>query len=72
MPVLNLRPVVASSGDDNALGVDDGKSNYECPVYATRRRGATYVFTAALRTKQPPAKWILAGVALLMDDKGTT
>jgi dynein heavy chain len=69
MPVLNLRPVVASSGDENPLRGDDGNSNYECPVYMTRQRGASYVFTASLRTKQPPAKWVLAGVALLMDDK---
>lgn len=45
----------------------DGREIYACPVYKTASRGPTYVFTAGLRTKAPPSKWILAGVALLMD-----
>jgi len=45
----------------------DGKEVYACPVYKTQSRGPTYVFTAGLRTKAPPSKWILAGVSLLMD-----
>ncbi|KAJ1618499.1 dynein heavy chain and region D6 of dynein motor-domain-containing protein [Pavlovales sp. CCMP2436] len=40
---------------------------YQCPVYQTQQRGPTFVFTAGLRTKVPPAKWVLAGVAMLMD-----
>ena len=41
---------------------------YICPIYKTRNRGAeTYVFAASLRTRAPPAKWVLAGVALVMD-----
>lgn len=40
---------------------------YRCPVYKTQSRGPTYVFTAGLRTKLPPAKWVLAGLALVMD-----
>jgi dynein heavy chain len=30
-------------------------------------RGPTWVFDAQLKTKDPPAKWILAGVALILD-----
>lgn len=31
----------------------------------------TYVFTAQMKTsKYPPAKWILAGVALILDVEG--
>ena len=40
---------------------------YQCPVYKTPQRGPTYVFTAALKTKLAANKWVLAGVALLMD-----
>jgi len=43
---------------------------YVCPVYATRERGATCVLAAALRTRAPPAKWALAGVALLLGVAG--
>jgi dynein heavy chain, axonemal len=41
-------------------------------VYKTEARGATYVFTAQLKTKLPPQKWILAGVALLLDVEGVS
>ncbi|XP_047143157.1 dynein beta chain, ciliary isoform X1 [Hydra vulgaris] len=58
MPVLFLR----------AIPVDkqDTKNSYECPVYKTRQRGPTYVWNFHLKTKENPAKWILAGVALLL------
>jgi len=42
---------------------------YECPVYTTSMRGATIVFTSNLQMESEdtdPHKWILAGVALLM------
>ncbi|GCB73975.1 hypothetical protein scyTo_0003059 [Scyliorhinus torazame] len=39
---------------------------YECPVYKTKLRGPTYVCTFNLKTKERSAKWILAGVALLL------
>eukprot|EP00002_Diphylleia_rotans_P022035 TRINITY_DN430_c0_g2_i1.p1 TRINITY_DN430_c0_g2~~TRINITY_DN430_c0_g2_i1.p1 ORF type:complete len:4080 (+),score=854.57 TRINITY_DN430_c0_g2_i1:199-12438(+) len=41
---------------------------YECPVYLTAMRGATYVFTTLLKTNDPPEKWVLSGTALLMSD----
>ena len=40
-----------------ALVPQDGKEEkgvYQCPVYKTENRGATYVFTAQLKTKLPP------------------
>jgi len=40
---------------------------YDCPVYKTRQRGPTYVFSAQLKTKSKTAKWVLGGVALVMD-----
>ena len=33
----------------------------------TQMRGPTYVFQATLKTKSPAARWVLAGVALIMD-----
>lgn len=44
----------------------DLRNMYECPVYKTRSRGPTYIWTFNLKTKDKPAKWILAGVALLL------
>ena len=45
----------------------DARDVYPCPVYKTQQRGPTFVFAAGLRTKAPPAKWTMAGVALLLD-----
>ena len=45
----------------------DARDIYACPVYKTQQRGPTFVFAAGLKTKAPPAKWVMAGVALLMD-----
>jgi dynein heavy chain, axonemal len=39
---------------------------YECPVYLTSARGNTFVFLSTLFTTDPVHRWILAGVALLM------
>ena len=54
------------------LGKDgkEDKSVYQCPCYKTEDRGNTYVFTAQLKTRHLPRKWILAGVAMLMDVEG--
>jgi dynein heavy chain len=51
-----------------AIPVDrrETKNIYECPVYKTKARGPTFVWTFNLRTKEKPAKWVLGGVALLL------
>ncbi|XP_006886407.1 PREDICTED: dynein heavy chain 17, axonemal [Elephantulus edwardii] len=51
-----------------AIPVDrmETKNIYECPVYKTRLRGPTYVWTFNLKTKEKAAKWVLAAVALLL------
>lgn len=59
MPVINVKAVLAEKME--TAGV------HQCPVYQTQQRGPTYVFNALLRTRQPPEKWVLAGVALFMD-----
>ncbi|KAM9310019.1 dynein axonemal heavy chain 11 [Pholidichthys leucotaenia] len=58
MPVLYVRAVRAEEHDI--------RNTYKCPVYRTKQRGPTYVWAFHLRTKHPPAKWVLAGVALLL------
>lgn len=40
---------------------------YHCPVYRTRKRGPTFVWEFTLKTKLPESKWVLGGVALLLD-----
>merc|ERR1739838_108334 len=51
-----------------AIPVDkqDLKNMYACPVYKTKTRGPTYVWTFNLKTKEKPAKWTLGGVAILL------
>ncbi|NXK67744.1 DYH9 protein, partial [Sylvietta virens] len=58
MPVLFLRAVPGDKQDTRGL--------YPCPLYKTRQRGPTYVWTFNLKTKENPSKWVLAGVALLL------
>jgi len=51
-----------------AVPIDEVRGGvYKCPVYKTQHRGPTYVFDAQLRTKQPASRWIMGGVALIMD-----
>jgi dynein heavy chain len=59
MPVIYIK----------AIPVDkkETKGVYECPVYRTRQRGPTFVWTFNLKTKERPQKWILGGVCLLCD-----
>lgn len=50
-----------------AIPIDkrDLKGVFECPLYRTRQRGPTFVWTFHLKTKERPQKWTLAGVSLL-------
>ncbi|BES91272.1 dynein heavy chain [Nesidiocoris tenuis] len=58
MPVIHIRALT--------LDKQDIRMSYECPVYKTRTRGPTYVWTFNLKTKEKPAKWVLAGVGILL------
>ncbi|XP_052612854.1 LOW QUALITY PROTEIN: dynein axonemal heavy chain 9 [Peromyscus californicus insignis] len=58
MPVMFLKAIPADK--------QDCRSAYACPVYKTCQRGPTYVWTFNLKTKENPSKWVLAGVALLL------
>jgi dynein heavy chain len=51
-----------------AIPIDrlDTKGTYDCPVYRIKTRGNTYIWHFNLKTKEKPSKWVLAGVALLL------
>lgn len=51
-----------------AIPVDkqETRNVYPCPVYKTKTRGPTYVWTFNLKTKEKPAKWTLGGVAIIL------
>jgi dynein heavy chain len=60
MPVMHIKAVQSDKSDP--------KTVYACPVYKTLDRGdSNYIFTVKLKTKIPPEKWILGGVALIGD-----
>merc|ERR1712032_1313449 len=54
MPVVYCKSNFAASRPSTGI--------YSCPVYKTRQRGPTYVFSAQLKTKSKTAKWVLGGV----------
>lgn len=68
MPVMYVKAVmVQPDWSPESVGYLRGDKNlYECPVYTTSARGPTFVFLSTLKTLQPVHKWVLAGVALLM------
>ncbi|CBZ52391.1 hypothetical protein NCLIV_021800 [Neospora caninum Liverpool] len=59
LPVVHCKAAVGSQKED--------VGTYICPVYRTQQRGATFIFNAQLRTKYPSAKWIMGGVAMILD-----
>jgi len=59
MPVINCKAGIASEREE--------KNVYFCPTYCTPGRRPNFVFAAQLRTKYPPQKWVLGGVAIILD-----
>merc|ERR1719420_704899 len=59
MPVVNCKAGPVSDKED--------KNSYICPTYCVPTRRPYYVFPAQLRTRAPAGKWVLAGVALILD-----
>jgi dynein heavy chain len=59
MPVLQIKAVTATAAG--------GSNTFYCPVYKTQQRGPTFVWSANMRTKQPAAKWVLAGTCMTME-----
>ena len=64
VPVINVKAAMVQKEMKEDKGV------YKCPTYMTTARGNTYVFEAQLKTKHPPQKWIIAGVAMILDVEG--
>jgi dynein heavy chain len=63
MPVIQIRPV---TGDQYTA-----EGYYQCPVYTNMQRANVYSPIASmftLRTAEPAHKWVLASVALLLQD----
>lgn len=58
MPVIFVKAITQDK--------QDMKHVYDCPLYKTRARGPTFVWTFNLRTKEKAAKWTLGGVAMLL------
>jgi dynein heavy chain len=66
MPVILMRAILAEK--------EDLRGVYVCPVYKQTERatpgtatpGTGFVFAMQLKTKQPPSKWTMAGVAMLL------
>lgn len=59
LPVVHLRPLLLNKVPVSGMA--------HIPVFRTQARGDTFVFTAQLRTKDEVAKWVLAGVVLVME-----
>ena len=59
MPIMNVKAITKEKASVGGI--------YQCPVYMTEMRGPTWFFNAQLKTKSNPAKWVLAGVALIAD-----
>lgn len=58
LPVVFIRAITQDK--------QDLRNMYDCPVYKTRTRGPTFVWTFNLKTKEKPLKWTLAGVAIIL------
>lgn len=66
LPIVNCKASLMTGVESK-----EDKNLYQCPCYKTEDRGRTYVFTAQLRSpKYPPAKWVLAGAAIILDVEG--
>ena len=59
LPVVIIKSITVDKAET--------KDVYLCPCYKTQVRGPNYVFTAVLKTKAPARKWIIGGVALILD-----
>ncbi|CAN0399586.1 unnamed protein product, partial [Ectocarpus sp. 8 AP-2014] len=68
LPIVYAKAVpVVDAWTPTSVGYMRGERGlYDCPVYLTSNRGPHYVFLAGLRTVDPARKWVVAGVALVM------
>jgi dynein heavy chain len=62
MPVMLCKAITRDKDEDSGI--------FRCPVYKAENRGPTFVFSAQLKSKSPPGRWVLAGVGLIFDVAG--
>ena len=69
MPLIYIKAVmVQSNWEPSPVGyLRPEPELYNCPVYLNTFRGPTFVFPATLKTIHAPSKWVLAGVAIMME-----
>jgi dynein heavy chain len=65
VPVVNCKPQPVVEGKEE-------KGVYQCPIYMNESRGKTFVTFGQLKTKHPPLRWTLAGVAIILDVEGVS
>jgi dynein heavy chain len=71
--MFSVLPVVYCKAQPIPAEGKEDKNLYQCPVYKTEDRGGgTYVFAAQLKTRLHPRKWILSGVAIILDVEGVS
>ena len=70
LPVMYVRAVIVQpQWEPTEVGyMRHSETIYDCPVYYTTMRGPTYIFLATLTTKDPVAKWVLSGVAIILQE----
>ena len=59
MPVITVRALPRSKFER--------RDQYECPVFVTQARNRGFVSSLHFRTKHPVSKWVIAGVAGVLD-----
>ena len=59
MPIICVKAVIRDR-------TDNSKDYYECPVYKTKLRNQDYVHSFNLKIIDTQNKWILSGVAILL------
>jgi dynein heavy chain, axonemal len=74
LPVIHARAVYNHSSQIKKLGEPhpSERNTYICPVYKTSTRLHQFVFEAQFYTKRHQNKWILAGVACILDVEGVS
>jgi dynein heavy chain len=59
MPIICVKAIICDR-------TDNSKDYYECPVYRTRLRNQDYIRSFNLKIIEKQNKWILSGVAILL------
>jgi dynein heavy chain len=60
-------PVVLVKTVSDFASQEQRQNQYLCPLYKTRQRSATYVWLVGLRSNVPTSRWVISGVALVLE-----